>query len=451
VIVATARGDRIGGPVAATTRSYVDPKQPDEPVYVHSARLRGLMPDTAYVYAAEHEGADAEVADFRTAPRGRARFTFTSYGDQGTPTLTAPTGLASPAPSFKNDNLGSPAAGDVTAGVEKIGPLLHLVNGDLCYANLSSVPVRTWSDWFANNSRSARFRPWMPTAGNHENEALGPFGYQAYQTYFDLPANGAPAQFQNMWYSFRVGSVKFIALNNDDVCLQDRGSIYVHGYSGGAQKQWLQTELAAARRDRSVDWIVVCMHQVAMSTAMAPPFNGADLGIRQEWLPLFDQYGVDLVVCGHEHHYERTTPVRGTTGSPTLTPKPVSNSAQTIDTTQGTVHMIIGGGGTSAPSNGLLTDPPVCHVITSVGPGRAPGAGSTQGGYLVSNYTPENAIWSSVRDKDYPYGFAAFTVDPGQGPRDQTAIEVTYYRVLGFGGELQPYDAFTLVRPRTDS
>jgi hypothetical protein len=27
-----------------------------------------------------------------------------------------------------------------------------------------------------------------------------------------------------------------------------------------------------------------------------------DLGIRQEWLPLFDKYGVDLVVCGHEHH-----------------------------------------------------------------------------------------------------------------------------------------------------
>ena len=51
------------------------------------------------------------------------------------------------------------------------------------------------------------------------------------------------------------------------------------------------------------------MHQVAISTA--DKFNGADLGIRQEWLPLFDQYGVDLVVCGHEHHYERSHPIRG--------------------------------------------------------------------------------------------------------------------------------------------
>ena len=448
----SATGRRVGWPVAAATRTYTDPKQPDEPVYVHSATLTGLWPDTAYVYTVTQDGADGEIGDFTTAPTGRAPFTFTSYGDQGTPTVTAPTGLPSPAPAFKNDNLGSPAAGDLTAGVEKIAPLFHLVNGDLCYANLSTVPVRTWSDWFANNSRSARFRAWMPTAGNHENEALGPIGYTAYQTYFDLPNNGEPDQFQGLWYSFRVGSVKVIAINNDDVCYQDGGSSYVHGYSGGAQQRWLERELAETRQDRSIDWIVVCMHQVAMSTAKG--FNGADLGIRQEWMPLFDRYGVDLVVAGHEHHYERTQPVRGTNGSSLLTPQPIaaaqSGNGTVIDTTQGTVHMIIGGGGTSIPSNALLTDPPVCQVLTSVGPGRGtPGPGAPQG-HLVANYTQENAIWASVRDKDFAYGFAAFSVDPGRRPGGQTSIAVTYYRVTGFGGELEAYDAFTLVRPRRD-
>ena len=401
------------------------------------------------MYVAEHDGADAEVGDFRTAPEGRSAFTFTSYGDQGTPTVTAPTHLPSPAPVFKNDNRGSPAAGDVTAGVEKVAPPFHLVNGDLCYANLSDVPLRTWSDWFANNSRSARFRPWMPTAGNHENEAIGPNGFRAYQTYFDLPSNGGPAATEGLWYSFQVGSVKVIAVSNDDVCLQDAGSSYVHGYSAGAQKRWLQGELAAARSDRSVDWIVICMHQVAMSTAKG--FNGADIGIRQEWLPLFDRHGVDLVVCGHEHHYERTQPVRGTTGSSTLTPQPVTASQQTIDTTNGTVHMVIGGGGTSSPSNALLTDPPVCQVITSVGPDRtAPSPPSAPQGHLVSHYTQEDAIWASVRDRDFAYGFAAFTVDPGSHPGAKTSIAVTYYRVIGFGGELEAFDTFTLTRRRTD-
>ena len=39
------------------------------------------------MYAALHDGAEPVLATFRTAPRGRAKFTFTSFGDQGTPTL----------------------------------------------------------------------------------------------------------------------------------------------------------------------------------------------------------------------------------------------------------------------------------------------------------------------------------------------------------------------------
>ena len=84
--------------------------------------------------------------------------------------------------------IGSPAAGDTTLGVERLQPLFHLFNGDLCYANLAEDRVRTWWDFWENNSRSARKRPWMPSAGNHENElGNGPIGYRAYQTYFSVP------------------------------------------------------------------------------------------------------------------------------------------------------------------------------------------------------------------------------------------------------------------------
>lgn len=66
--------------------------------------------------------------------------------------------------------------------------MFNLINGDLCYANLAQDRIRTWSDWFDNNTRSARYRPWMPAAGNHENEVgNGPIGYDAYQTYFAVP------------------------------------------------------------------------------------------------------------------------------------------------------------------------------------------------------------------------------------------------------------------------
>ncbi len=46
-----------------------------------------LRADSAYLYGALHDGAEPEFGTFRTSPRGRAPFTFTSFGDQGTPTL----------------------------------------------------------------------------------------------------------------------------------------------------------------------------------------------------------------------------------------------------------------------------------------------------------------------------------------------------------------------------
>jgi 3',5'-cyclic AMP phosphodiesterase CpdA len=431
----------------AATRTYTDGKS-KKVVYAHHATVEGLRPDQAYLYAALHDGAQPEFGTFRTAPKGRARFTFTSFGDQGTPTLgkrfAPPAGVTLPNPPFVNDNLGSPSAADTTLGIERVQPLFHLFNGDLCYANLAEDRVRTWWDFWANNSRSARNRPWMPSPGNHDNElGNGPIGYQAYQTYFCVPAEpGQTETTRGLWYAFTAGSVRVISIANDDVCYQNGGDSYVRGYSGGAQKAWLEQALATARTDPAVDWVVICMHQTAISTA--DQFNGADLGIREEWVPLFDRYGVDLVVCGHEHHYERSHPIRGHEDNATRTPVPVATALDVIDTSQGAVHMLLGGGGTSLPSNQLFFDPPQCRVITAVGPP------DPKTGVRPPIYVHEHAPWSAVRNAAHAYGFAAFTVDPGTEPGGPTEIQVTYYDVVSPDGQLAPYESFTLRRPRRD-
>jgi hypothetical protein len=433
--------------VEAKQTNYTDAKS-GQVVYAYHASIAQLQSDTAYLYGAIHDGADPEFATFHTAPRGRARFTFTSFGDQATPTVgkryKPPEGVTIANPPFVNDNLGSPAAADTVLGVERLQPLFHLLNGDLCYANLAEDRVRTWWDFWENNSRSARSRPWMPAAGNHENElGNGPIGYRAYQTYFSLPdAPGHTDMTRGLWYAFTVGSVRVISVANDDVVYQDGGNTYVRGYSEGAQKAWLEKELASTRSNRDVDWIVICMHQVAISTV--DKFNGADLGIRQEWVPLFDKYGVDLVVCGHEHHYERSHPIRGAQQNETLTPVPAATATDVIDTTKGTVHMVIGGGGTSVPSNTLFYDPPACRVITAVG------EPDPKTGKRPPVYIKEQAPWSAVRNAAHAYGFAAFTVDPGAHPGDTTTMQVTYYDVLGADGQLAPFESFTLQRPRLD-
>jgi hypothetical protein len=433
--------------VDAVTSSYVDAKS-GQTVYAYHVTLGRLRADTSYLYGAVHDGAEPQFSSFRTAPRGRARFTFTSFGDQGTPTLgrayDPPAGVTLPGPLYVNDNLGSPAAADTTLGVERLQPLFHLFNGDLCYANLAHDRVRAWWDFWENNTRSASRRPWMPSAGNHENElGNGPIGYRAYQTFFRVPeAAGQTEVTRGLWYAFTAGSVRVVSIANDDVAYQDGGDSYVRGYSSGAQKAWLEAELSASRSNPEIDWLVVCMHQVAISTA--DHANGADLGIREEWVPLFDRYGVDLVVCGHEHHYERSHPIRGQEANSTLTPIASATAGDVIDTSRGTVHMVIGGGGTSKPSNGLFFDPPRCRVITAVG------APDPRTGRRPPVYVHEPASWSAVRNAAHAYGFAAFTVDPGSRPGGPTTMKVTYYDVVGTDGQLAPFETFTLRRLRRD-
>jgi 3',5'-cyclic AMP phosphodiesterase CpdA len=435
---------------AATTRQFTDAHTGGS-VLIHHALLTGLEPDRRYTYEihgtrADLPGAGRSAGSFdaggrragagagapggtlRTAPAGRAAFTFTSVGDQGSPNPV--------------DSFGSPFAAKVTAGLERIAPMLHLATGDLSYANMSDDRVRTWRNWFAAIEPSASRRPWMPAAGNHEVElGNGPLGFGSYQARFRLPDSGEPDVTAGLWYTFAVGGVRFVALDADDVCYQPgEPALYLRGYSGGRQTAWLERTLKDARSDPGTDWIVVFTHQAFASTAALQ--NGCDLGIREEWGPLFDAYGVDLVLCGHDHHYERTHPVRGTLpASPTLTPRPVATRTDVIDTTQGTVHVLVGFGGAEHPSNEHLFDPPAASVVVGVRPDES-------GGGLSSVRIVEPAAWSAVRGLAHAYGFARFDVDPGK-PGGLTTIRATVYDVTG--DEPVAFDHFTLTRPRADA
>jgi hypothetical protein len=437
-------GHGLGTQVHAEERVYTEALT-GETVFTYHAELPRLSADTRYEYQVAHRGGAPLAGTFRMAPTGRSKgFRFTSFGDQAIPAKVGQ-GLG-PA---------TPNAGYIVDAVDRLDPLFHLLNGDLCYANVSDAPVETWRSFFTNNQRSASRRPWMPCAGNHENEVgNGPEGYLSYQTRFALPENGS-REFAGNWYAFTVGPIRVISINNDDVCLQDgafsayrRDHIadykakgydpYIRGYSHGAQKAWLDRTLRAASRDHDIDWIIVCMHQVAMSSAH---FNGADLGIRQEFLPLFDKYGVDLVVAGHEHHFERTFPVKGVLpGSSLLTPAPQATDASVIDTTKGAVHMIIGGGGHSSATPGSAFDNPHDGVlIHDVGPGDP----FTQRPSLT---TTEPAPWSAYRDLQRPYGFASFDFEP-HGPGGHTQITVTHYGADLGSADYQELDRFVLRKP----
>jgi hypothetical protein len=474
---------------SAVRRSYTDGIS-GEVVWTYHTQLTGLIPATAYSYAvtADNDGSDTPFsATFRTAPRGRAPFRFTSFGD-----------LATPNPQWV---LSYGQSAYAVAAVESFQPLFHLLNGDLCYADLNPASQpQVWRDFGSNCQASAAYRAWMPCPGNHEVEFNnGPQGLASYLTRYTLPDNGVPG-FRGRWYSFRVSSVLFVSLDADDVAYQDAGafvagpdpltpaaatgspaipagiSFYIRGYSGGAQTAWLERTLAAARADTSIDWIVVQMHQDAASSSAAG--NGSDLGIRQAWLPLFDRYQVDLVLCGHDHDYERSFPVRGAdsmagrdaaTGAPaqTLRPHPVTTADSGVfDTSEGTVHLILGCGGTGAPLDSYGVDPAdglrQAKVFTTA---NRPAPTATPGGYARAGADAlEDATWSAMRDTSTGYGLAVFDVHPGEVRGGLTSIMVRYFHAVGAdpqnpasgqAGAPTPlyteFETFTLVRRRSDA
>jgi len=117
---------------------------------------------------------------------------------------------------------------------------------------------------------------------------------------------------------------------------------------------------------------------------------GSDLGIRQNWMPLFYQYGVDFVLAGHDHDYERSYVVRGVDPDTVLRPHVISTDLDNVDSDLGLVHLVIGTGGTHGHDDVYMTD------STDNEPEEGINVSGTE---IVT----EDAPWSAVTDPNTTY------------------------------------------------
>jgi hypothetical protein len=296
-----------------------------EQYYLHAA-LDGLHPGTTYYYGVGHDGFDpasaahrATIGSFRTAPAAPQSFVFTAFGDQGV----------------------SRAATATDHVVLRQRPAFHLHAGDICYADTNGQGKKTdgydpayWDLFLKQNEVVTRSVPWMVTTGNHDMEAwYSPEGYGGQLARWSLPDSGFDARTAPGVYSFVYGNVGFVALDANDVSYEIPANF---GYTDGKQTKWLDRELSELRASKRVDFVVVFFHHCAYSTST----HASDGGVRAEWLPLFAEHQVDLVINGHNHVYERTDAVRnGEVG------RPVPIGASTDPTRDGTVYVTAGGGG----------------------------------------------------------------------------------------------------------
>jgi hypothetical protein len=412
----------------------------------------GLAPGQEYHYRFRLPGGGATPdAVFHTAPGQREPFSFTAFGDQGV------NGPKSNGNGFTDDYYKSgdtrrapEPASSLVSLIAQRRPAFHLLAGDICYADPSGdgEPIRnaapnepakgfdnfdphTWTAYFTSIESSAATTPWMFATGNHDMEAVyddnrspggATHGYGGHLARMDLPANG-PSRCPSV-YSLRYSNVGVLSLDANDLSAEIPTNA---GYSGGAQASWVRQTLAALRADPDIDFIVAFFHHCAYATSAS---HASDGGVRGVLAPIFDEFGVDLVVQGHNHQYERSNPIKGGRSG-----MQAPDGATVHPATDGTTYICVGSGGrprytwqpgetdryrgNTGPDSGTQ----VASFVNVAGGGKQ----------------PETVDWSQSRYLDY--AMLAVDVAPGS-PGGNSTMTVRTINDLG-----QEIDVVTLARP----
>ncbi|HXC69848.1 MAG TPA: metallophosphoesterase [Pyrinomonadaceae bacterium] len=145
-----------------------------------------------------------------------------------------------------------------------------------------------------------------PTIGNHDTaQSSNPPAGLPYFAMFTLPANaeaGGMASGTEKYYSFDYANIHFICL---DSMTSDRSST-------GAMANWLRADLASTTRQ----WTIAFWHHPPYTKGSHDSDTEQNLvEMRQTFLPILEDGGVDLVLAGHSHSYERSFLIDGHYGT----------------------------------------------------------------------------------------------------------------------------------------
>jgi acid phosphatase type 7 len=267
----------------------------------HIVQLSNLQPGTKYYYAVGAT-ALAAPADGKKGPAEDApgRATINSF------TTPPEAGSAKPTRVWLLGDAGT--KNDVQRAVRDVyykftgtrGTDLTILLGDNAY------PDGTDADYqkaiFEMYPEVLRTVPTWSCLGNHDGKNANSITQSGvYYDIFTLPTRaqaGGVASGTEAYYSFDYANTHFICLDSHD---SDRTG-------EGAMAQWLQADLAATKRD----WIIAFFHHPTYTKGTHNSDTEKQLiEMRQHILPILEGGGVDVVVTGHSHVYERSFLVDG--------------------------------------------------------------------------------------------------------------------------------------------
>ena len=248
---------------------------------IHEVRISGLEAGETYDYRVRYGQTTLPAASFTTAPPpGTENWRFVIYGD-----------------NRSNPDTHARIAGQIM----KLKPGIILNTGDLV---AQGSRYEQWKPQYFDPLRGvSEYIPIFPCLGNHEQNA------PHYYNYHSLPGDQG-----EVYYSFDYANAHIIALNSNaaDAPYQ----------LGEKQTEWLIEDL---KKHKDATWKIVFFHHPLFRSH---PTRGVTEQ-RWVWQPVFEEYGVDLVLNGHDHYYMRSYAIGRYTGEPR----------------RGLFHLISGGGG----------------------------------------------------------------------------------------------------------
>ena len=272
--------------IGATDKAFTDDSST---TYIHEATLTGLTPNTKYEYRVGY-GTDRRSDWYRLETAGASVYDVLIYPDSQSGDYSQWEEIV------KSSALRNPRTA------------LYISMGDLVDNGEQAYQWRTWLNSIRPLSANV---PLATTLGNHEMYTLDwkmrePY---AYLNYFAVPPNGNEI-FNRRYYSYDFGDVHYVVLdtmlyesNHEDNHDTHHPDLY------DVQIQWLRQDLAANTKK----WTVVLMHRDPFQYAFDRPGASRAIGFDDEgvlFMPIFDEFNVDLVLSAHLHSYRNRGHVR---------------------------------------------------------------------------------------------------------------------------------------------
>jgi 3',5'-cyclic AMP phosphodiesterase CpdA len=157
--------------------------------------------------------------------------------------------------------------------------------------------------------------PLYPSPGNHDyhdvefSQAYAQRSHRvSYYKNFSMPVNGEAGGVPSRnpaFYSFDIGNIHFLSLDSYGI---EEQSLRMSDTSG-PQVQWIKKDLEA---NKNKGWVIAFFHHTPYTMGSHNSDTETELvKIRENFIRILERYGVDLVLAGHSHLYERSKFIAG--------------------------------------------------------------------------------------------------------------------------------------------